>query len=410
MSKPQIVEILEGSFNALADETYRRVWGTPGYDEQHMDPADLRATLEANLRAIVACLPAQAPLPEDAVTAAHRIGRSRALQGVGIDAVMSSWSTAERVLVDALLGHADLLPAAQLRAWVARLSAIIERLTRESVEEYRLTQHEVTAHYDRVSADLVAMLLGERPAETGEIRRSARTAGVDPDVPYLAMVVSATAAAAPADTRAQRHVLAALSHQMAGRVILGVTDGYPLLLIPTTEDPAGLICALEEALRPARAPVPMLVAVAEAAVELPLAGESCRAARDAVEVGRRLGWQERVVRAQDVAAETLLIRNPPVADALLRRIAALLDRPELLETLRVYLSCGLSARETARILYVHANTVPYRLRVIERLLGCSLSDVRQLSDAILALRWLDLIDSPHVAATFPSGSGKSSQS
>jgi DNA-binding PucR family transcriptional regulator len=62
------------------------------------------------------------------------------------------------------------------------------------------------------------------------------------------------------------------------------------------------------------------------------------------------------------------------------------ERPELLETMQVYLREGMSARAAARVLFVHPNTVLYRLKIAQTVLGRPLTDVAGLADLILALR------------------------
>ncbi|MEV6176813.1 helix-turn-helix domain-containing protein [Streptomyces sp. NPDC052015] len=66
-----------------------------------------------------------------------------------------------------------------------------------------------------------------------------------------------------------------------------------------------------------------------------------------------------------------------------------LERTRLLHTLESWFSAGGSATATAERLYVHPNTVRYRLRRVEELTGRSLSDPRTVADlgaALLATR------------------------
>jgi DNA-binding PucR family transcriptional regulator len=66
-----------------------------------------------------------------------------------------------------------------------------------------------------------------------------------------------------------------------------------------------------------------------------------------------------------------------------------LERTRLLHTLESWFSAGGSATATAERLYVHPNTVRYRLRRVEELTGRSLSDPRAVADlgaALLATR------------------------
>ena len=95
-----------------------------------------------------------------------------------------------------------------------------------------------------------------------------------------------------------------------------------------------------------------------------------------------------------------------VADALLRALgpdgaAALADEivgnlsPELLATLSAVLESGLSVAEAADRLYVHKNTVRYRLRRIEKLTGrrtTNLADRLEFEAACVANMLKDPLD------------------
>ena len=65
--------------------------------------------------------------------------------------------------------------------------------------------------------------------------------------------------------------------------------------------------------------------------------------------------------AGDQLAKTTLLQSlyHPIADA----------STELLNTLKTYLECGRSLEATSKVLFVHANTVRYRLRRIQEILG-----------------------------------------
>lgn len=403
MSLADIVNRMLESVDDLTGQITRQVWGMPGYDDEHMLTTDLAARVLPNVKSVVAGLATDGPPEEDTLASAAEIGRSRALQGVPVDAVMRSWMAAERVLLDNLLVHAGAMSTEELRRAVHRLGELIGSLISRSVEEYRHTQSEVTTHYDRLSADLVARLSGERAAGPEEIERLARTIGSDPGLPHAAVVVGLPDAAdTAAGLRVRRHLLAAVGGHTSARILIGSMDMRPLLLIPL---PGGSMDALrtvlENGVRVPRGPDPILLGLSQHAAPLYAVGPICREARWAVEVAHRLGWSDRVVGLGDVAPEVLLLRNPDIAALLAARLKPLCDRPDLLRTLRVYLKCGMSARAAARALFVHQNTVPYRIRTIERLLGKNLDDVTALSDVILALRGLDLLaeaDGDHATA------------
>jgi hypothetical protein len=390
VSLSHVVREMADAFDELAAEILRQVWGTPGYDDEHMHPQDLSERVLASLRWTIESLESgDRPAPA-AIEAARAIGISRALQGVPVDAVIQSWATAERIILDRLLDRMEAMTPAELRTAVRRLGAVLGELSRYSVEAYRETQSGVTAHYDRLATDLVARLSGEEPAAPGEIDRRARTIGSDPGLPHTAVVLGMSGTPA-AHLRVQRHLLAAVAARTQARILVGSLDEWPLLLIPVPgDDLAGLRATLESALADRRRPDPCILGLGGRTARLHEIGPVCREAGAAADVARRLGLSDRVVGFGEVVPEVMLLRSPDASRLLAERVRPLRERPELLATLRAYLANGMSARAAARSLYVHQNTVPQRLRTIRRLLGRDLTDVVDLLDVVLALRLLDL--------------------
>jgi len=98
--------------------------------------------------------------------------------------------------------------------------------------------------------------------------------------------------------------------------------------------------------------------------------------------------------ANSVAATTSFNHRPILADELLPERALAGDQlakgtllqsfyypiadasTELLNTLKTYLECGRSLEATSKVLFVHANTVRYRLRRIQEILGEDATDPR----------------------------------
>ena len=72
---------------------------------------------------------------------------------------------------------------------------------------------------------------------------------------------------------------------------------------------------------------------------------------------------------------------------------------ELLGTLRVFLEENRVQRRAAARCFVHVNTIVYRVRRIEELLGASLGDPSTVFDITLALRILDLLGETPVVGT-----------
>ena len=109
---------------------------------------------------------------------------------------------------------------------------------------------------------------------------------------------------------------------------------------------------------------------------------ACSATVSAHAVAR--GWPDapRPVAADELLPERALSGEPRARQQLVDELAGVLSDSDLLRTLEVHLEHRSSLEGTARVLFVHANTVRYRLRRIESLTGRSPADPR---DA-LALR------------------------
>lgn len=106
-------------------------------------------------------------------------------------------------------------------------------------------------------------------------------------------------------------------------------------------------------------------------------GHGLHEAEQAIELARRLGIGDRPLAFEHLGVYRILLdgggsqhRRDFVEDALgpLARYDS--ERgTELVTTLRAYVAADYNANETARRLYVHTNTLAYRLRTIRRLLG-----------------------------------------
>lgn len=394
VSLSQMASEMERSAPNLANEILRYVWGIPGYSEERISRSELAGILEATVRGVAGSLRHVGDADPATILSAQQIGEARALQGVPVDAMAQSWMTVQRVLVDHLVMRADSLAPDDLRRGVAWLGSIFAVLTRTSVDTYRKTQDEVTAHYDRLTGDLVARLAGAQPADPDDIVQRARILGVDPNAQHLAIAVSASPldgeSAPQAYVRVQRLLLARVAPMTVGRVLIGHLDEFPLLIAPLKVPVEAAQAQIAAAVRQSPHHPQALVGIGQKTARLPQMAAVCRQAREALDVGLRMSWSGRVVRFDTVLPEVLLIRSPDVLEQYVELLRPIMDRPELLDTLRAYVESGLSARETARRVFVHPNTVPYRLKTISSLLGRDVSDPASTVLLELALRAVDL--------------------
>jgi sugar diacid utilization regulator len=122
-------------------------------------------------------------------------------------------------------------------------------------------------------------------------------------------------------------------------------------------------------------------------------------ARDSIELMLKLGRGGAVVGTSELGPYGLLLRASSRDDleAFARRtLRPLIDHDrahggDLLHTLRSFLEEDRVQRRAAARCFVHVNTIVYRVRRIEELLGVDLGDPAAVFDITLALRILDLL-------------------
>ncbi|MGA9870504.1 MAG: helix-turn-helix domain-containing protein [Rhodococcus sp. (in: high G+C Gram-positive bacteria)] len=91
--------------------------------------------------------------------------------------------------------------------------------------------------------------------------------------------------------------------------------------------------------------------------------------RELVELARALDKKPRLYRTGDLALEYQLSRPGPGRSRLRAVLAPLVGYPELLHTLKTFVESEANRRASAKSLFVHPNTVDYRLKKIEQLTG-----------------------------------------
>ena len=116
--------------------------------------------------------------------------------------------------------------------------------------------------------------------------------------------------------------------------------------------------------------------------EMPSVSEAHRSAKAAL-AGFAVvkSWQKtaRPINAEDLLAERSLagdmLAKQTLVETIYRPLAT--NSPELLETLSTYLDTGRSLESTARELFVHPNTVRYRLKRISEIIGWDATGSRE---------------------------------
>lgn len=155
--------------------------------------------------------------------------------------------------------------------------------------------------------------------------------------------------------------------------VLSAIQGHRLVVVlGGVEDPLHSAAALLDEFGPGPVVAGPVVA------DLAQAHQSATEAVAAYDVAHAWLDAPRPTHALDLLPERLLAGDSTAADHLLKRVHAPLatHRSALVETLTAYFANGASIERTARALFVHANTVRYRLSQVSELTGCSPADPR----------------------------------
>jgi sugar diacid utilization regulator len=292
----------------------------------------------------------------------------------------------------------------ELRESVAELAADV------ALERARLNAARTG---DRKLAEAIVTMLasgsgeGAAPAEIASLMRAA---GLPPDGRYLVAAVGAEAdrVTGPNADRWHCDLAEELVSPAAEGALAAPLGNEIVVLVPAPgdgDDPDGSVPAAHRFAATIRAAQPVVesdrsrvrltVGVsgpAESVTALPGALHEAESARRLAAL--RGTSAVSVVTSDEVTSHELLLATVPASvlrsfrERLLGPLLAYDDqhRAELLPTLREFLACSGSWNVCAGRMYVHVNTVRYRIRRIEELTGRDLSRLDDQVDFFLALR------------------------
>jgi hypothetical protein len=314
-------------------------------------------------------------------------------RGVPAAAIPRCYVAGQSMLDDYLrqvLADADLPFAAkwELAGTMSRwLFAYSEKVCGDVLEHYQNERDRWIRGGESTRTDLVLAMVEGRPFDAASATAKLR---YDLNRPHVALMVWADSRRdEPPPDRALKAAAAQLARDLGGRELLVIPAGQWVLWAWTTggqlSDGLGLQLSIDQAL---------LAAVG--GIGFGPAGfvQSHHEARDARQMARLLSRSSgSVVCYRSVALGSLLTRDPGAAlrfvDAELHGLGADDDATRRLRaTLAVFLEEGMSWARTARRLGLHQNTVMYRVKRAEELLGHPIAQ-RQL-EIRAALRLADV--------------------
>jgi sugar diacid utilization regulator len=360
-------------------------------DEQVL--ADVHAFALDSLEALTAGLRDGQPASAARLEPARAAGRRRFHQRVSLESFLHAGRIWARVVWDAVLEQVradrrDELEAALTVAF--RLLSQIDQISTVAAEAY------VDEVSDRglLRRDLMDALITGR-GDTQIARRRAGSLGLRLAENYVVIVLRASDVD-PGDAHRQSlstqvaldrivHATRCRLHPTAGSLLVGMRHGDVVALYPVS-GPDGVA--------EVRCQCAALIGALDVDVGVGMGGwhagpaaTACgyREALDAADIAEAKGIRDRAVALDEVLVDHIF-RSSPYADRILAetiRPVIEYDRAHqcsLVTTLRTYLDAGLNLTQTAKALFVHPNTVVYRLRRIRELSG---RDPRSPDDVLI---------------------------
>ena len=262
---------------------------------------------------------------------------------------------------------------------------------------------------ERLRSDFLSDLLDGRDDLEQRIAERARHYGVALGAEHRVVVVALDDQRGRSPRRAQALELAArvIAQRLPGALVGSVGD-MVAAAVPVRDDPSALP-RLREAIAAGRvrmselAPGAALTAGIGAWAHTPRDFPASYAgARRCIDVLRRLRRVGETLAADELGILGLFLDStrPEELSTLARRVLGpALDRDartgsSLLLTLESYIDHGCDARACSRELYVHVNTVKYRLRQVEALCGLDLRDPHDLVNVTIARLAVRLLGEP----------------
>ncbi|TSD62700.1 PucR family transcriptional regulator [Aeromicrobium piscarium] len=336
-------------------------------------------TVRTILRVGVAAMTDPDPPRQTAVREVIERSADRVAEGLPLGEYLRCWHIAFEHFAAVVRAEID----DDTRAWpvVERTRTIFDAMLRAVADAYDLAGRDLAAASSGHDAEIIRALFS-----------GAGWTFEDPGaVPERPLVVLVHVGAAPGEDapspltrstarlRKVRLLRAHLVRELADLWLIDLDDTSGRLLLRTPpSDPERLLADMA---RIGGAPVTIAAEPATGVDDLPRASAlAAEALAAAVHHGGGGQW----VTMADVAVEHHLSHDSVSRPLLLERCRGMLEREELLSTLRSFVAHDLDRRATARDLFVHPNTVDNRLARIKTLTGLDVHSTRDLVTLVIA--------------------------
>jgi hypothetical protein len=327
------------------------------YARQH--PDDLLPGVLSNVELVLGAVRDGRTLTDGDLASGVEHGKLRARQGIGVDDLLHAWRFAIEVAVETITqtGRAGDVPADALLDLVTDIHRTSDRAMVAAARGHREQELALAGSQRDQRSDLVRRLLNGSLAPVA-VGVHAEIHGLDTGRSYQAVRARPSERSTVADLERRLGLSAGAGRPTGlGAVIDGDLAGF------TAHAPAGSVDA-PVGLGP---PVP-----------LHRLEESFRLASRALATAAAFGMTG-VFELGELGVRPAILADRELGDELKRRyLDPLMDSSDiaqtLVETTRRYFENGMRVEATAKAMFLHANTVRYRLRRFEELTRCDLQD------------------------------------
>lgn len=348
-----------------------------GTSYEGMDVDEFSAGMRVNMRALISgVLLRRSPEPGDDDAHLRAIGASRANKGVNSFDLIKVILVSQQRLVDEILHHSRARGISEeivvetlqyVDDWMAWVSKGLIAGHREADLAARARERQRRDH-------AVRRLLtgGLTPVETAELAREC-----DLDLRSAYLVLCARPSPEGRSAEELRRLLSAAGLALSDQAPYTTLYGQFCAIVPTIPD----------------SPIPLAVGVSPPVNVNDLA-TGYRLAKRCADAAHRLGHVG-FVTMKDLSVKAALTVDHEVVRALRARyLDPLLEMgtagKAILETVEGYLEHQRSVSATSRALFLHANTIRYRLSKFEAITGCSLRNVQTIVEVWWILQTMRL--------------------
>lgn len=341
-----------------------------------------------------------APGPENLPFIGATVDR-RIDQGIPAEQILDAYRVGHRVLWEIIEGASERVGAGEgvVASLALPMMRYIEAAWSEVAKSYIRAERRLAADLDRGQSRLVEGMIDGRVASEG-VRRQAGGFPVDPLQTYLVLVLHGFPDHAAAALRTAARRLTDARQVRASAVHVRDDDLIALVAI-ARDDPTSASALIARDMRTAAAKLgcdPALgVGLAARGPEQVREGyREASAAAAAAGAGNTLALAQMTL----VDRLTVMLASGAVPERLIPdRVRTFIGEDlakhgQLVATISEYAACDLNARRAASALFVHRNTVLYRLQRVAELTGLDPHLLPELLDLITAVRLVQGLAEP----------------